>query len=180
MWPKRTTAPPPCGERGRSAGRANRPGCQAAEAAARRLARRDLRRAAAFLWMTPLVAALSMRFMAMRSASAALSAPASAAATAFLVRVRSSDRTVLLATRRFSFWRLRLIWLLMLATVAQAPLLRSESWTSVVGPPLAVTTGAEEPASRSARSLVLPVFDPAHEQMTWRAVGAKGRVGSVV
>ena len=39
------------------------------------LARRDLRRAAAFLWITPFVAAVSMRFWARRSSSTALSAP---------------------------------------------------------------------------------------------------------
>ena len=38
------------------------------------------------------------------------------ATSAFLVRVRISERTALLLRRRRSFWRLRLIWLLMLAT----------------------------------------------------------------
>src|SRR5690606_40018137 len=52
--------------------------------------RRDLRRAAAFLWMTPLDAALSMRLMARRRRSAASSAPDSAAVTADLVRDLSS------------------------------------------------------------------------------------------
>ena len=40
--------------------------------------------------------------------------------SAGLVRVFSSERTALLRTRRFSFWRLRLIWLLMLATECPA------------------------------------------------------------
>ena len=40
---------------------------------------RDLRRAAWFLWITPLAAALSMRLMAAAGASSASSAPASAA-----------------------------------------------------------------------------------------------------
>ena len=44
-----------------------------------RLARRDLRRAAAFLWITPLAAALSSRLSAARPASAASSPPSSAA-----------------------------------------------------------------------------------------------------
>ncbi len=85
-------------------------------AAATRLARRDLRRAAWFLWMTPLLAALSRRLMARRVSSSAFSAPSSAAVVAALVRVFSSERTALLRTRRFSFCLLRLIWLLMLAT----------------------------------------------------------------
>ena len=37
--------------------------------------RRDLRRAAAFLWITPLVAAVSIRFTARRVASAAFVGP---------------------------------------------------------------------------------------------------------
>ena len=53
---------------------------------------------------------------AARIASAASSAPASTAVTAVLVRVRISERTALLRSRRRSFWRLRLIWLRMLAT----------------------------------------------------------------
>ena len=61
-------------------------GYWAAEAALTRLASRDLRRAAAFLWITPLLAALSMRFMAALVASAVLSAPDSAADRADLVR----------------------------------------------------------------------------------------------
>ena len=48
-------------------------------AALMRLASRDLRRAAAFLWITFLLAALSMRFMAMAVAASTFSAPDSAA-----------------------------------------------------------------------------------------------------
>ena len=47
---------------------------------------------------------------------AAVSSPFSAAVSTFFVRVCSSLRTILLRWRAFSFWRLRLIWLLMLAT----------------------------------------------------------------
>src|SRR3954469_24805935 len=65
--------------------------------------------------MTPWAAALSMRFTAARRASAESSAPVSAACTARLTRVLSSERTALLRRRRRSFWRLRLIWLLMFA-----------------------------------------------------------------
>ena len=79
---------------------------------------RDLRRAAAFLWITPLAAALSMRLMARRRRSSASSAPVSAAATAALVRVLSSERTALLRSWRTRFCWLRLIWLLMFATGA--------------------------------------------------------------
>src|SRR6202034_357559 len=84
--------------------------------AATRRTRRDLWLAAVFLWITPRAAALSIRFTARRNCSTLSSAPASAAATAFLVRVRSSARTDLLRSRRFSFWRFLLIWLLILAT----------------------------------------------------------------
>ncbi len=83
---------------------------------ARCLTSRDLRRAAWFLWMTPLLAALSSRLMARRVSSSTFSSPCSAAAVTTLVRVFSSERTALLRRRRFSFCLLRLIWLLMLAT----------------------------------------------------------------
>src|SRR5580658_4587521 len=66
--------------------------------------------------MTPRAAALSIRLTASRNISTLSSAPFSAAISAFLVRVRSSARTDLLRRRRFSFWRLRLIWLAILAT----------------------------------------------------------------
>ena len=75
--------------------------------------KRDLRRAAAFLWITPLAAALSMCFIAVATATWS-----STWVNADLVRVLSSDLTDLLRTRRFSFCRLRLIWLLILATVS--------------------------------------------------------------
>ena len=85
-----------------------------------------MRRAAAFLWMTPLAAALSMRFWAARASSTASSAPASAAATAFLIRVFSSERTALLRSVRTMFCLLRLIWLLMFANWGPAHLLGIE------------------------------------------------------
>ena len=81
----------------RPAGQASAPSWAAA-----RFIRRDLRLAAWFLWMTPLAAALSIRLMASRSASGLFSAPSSMAEIAFLVRVRSSERTDLLRA-----WRLR-------------------------------------------------------------------------
>ena len=83
--------------------------------AARRMSR-DLRFAAWFLWITPWAAARSMRFTATRMASTLSSVPASMADTAVFVRVRISERTDLFFRRRRSFCRLRLIWLLMLAT----------------------------------------------------------------
>src|SRR3954471_15241711 len=66
--------------------------------------------------MTPLEAALSIRWLARRVASALPSADSCAAVRAFFTRVFTSERTALLRTRRFSFWALRLIWLLMFAT----------------------------------------------------------------
>src|SRR5947208_4860579 len=65
--------------------------------------------------MTPWAAALSMRFTAAFSASAESSAPVSAVWTARFTRVLISERAALLRRRRRSFWRLRLIWLLMFA-----------------------------------------------------------------
>ncbi len=69
--------------------------------------RREVRRAAWFLWMTPLEPALPSRRWAMRTCSSASSAPAATPSWATLMRVFSSDRTPLLRTRRVSFWRLR-------------------------------------------------------------------------
>src|ERR1700733_122530 len=78
--------------------------------------RRPLRFDAWFLWMTPRAAALSRRLTAKRTASSAVSAPASVALTADFTRVLISERTALLRRRSFSFCLLRLIWLLILAT----------------------------------------------------------------
>ena len=75
--------------------------------------RRDFCRAAALRWMTPFWAALSMRLTALPTASSASSVPR--ASSAERSEVRSSLRTALLRVRALSFWRLRLIWLLMLA-----------------------------------------------------------------
>src|SRR3954453_22723033 len=77
----------------------------------------DLRLAAWFLWMTPLVAALSSSREAVRRwVDAAWGSPASAASRNRRTAVLSSLFTALLRTRRRSFWPIRLIWLLMLAT----------------------------------------------------------------
>src|SRR5947209_10249741 len=67
--------------------------------------------------MIPLAAALSMRLTASRTASAVSSACCSAAWTAVLTRVLISERAALFRRRRRSFCLLRLIWLLMFATV---------------------------------------------------------------
>src|SRR5947209_19151839 len=77
----------------------------------------DLRLAAWFLWMTPLLAALSSSLVALRSAvvAAAASLP-SAASRKRRTAVLSSDFTALLRSRRRSLVRLRLICDLMLAT----------------------------------------------------------------
>ena len=76
--------------------------------------RRDFLRAAAFLWMTPVAAALSSLLIASRDDASNVSVPT--AASALFVRVRNSERTALLRRRRRSFCLLRLIWLLMFAT----------------------------------------------------------------
>ena len=77
--------------------------------------RREVRRAAAFLWITPFWPALSRRFCAAFRGSGADSAPSAMAVRAVFTRVRSSERTPLLRTRRASFWRLRFFWLAMFA-----------------------------------------------------------------
>src|SRR5437660_4942598 len=87
--------------------------------------RREVRRAAWFLWMRPLDAALLIRFWARRTASGASSEPPSIAVVAVFTRVLSSERTPWLRNRRRSFERFRLIWLLMLA-MARAGLQRKE------------------------------------------------------
>src|SRR3954447_4618100 len=82
-----------------------------------RFAIADLRLAAWFLWITPLLAALSRAREAARCSSAASSVlPASTASRNFRTAVRTSERTDLLRWRRFSLVLTRLIWDLMLAT----------------------------------------------------------------
>src|SRR6266516_5901457 len=84
---------------------------------AQRLAIADLRFAAWFLWMTPLLAALSRLCDAVRIATVAASAsPASAASRNLRTAVFSDDLTALLRCRAFSFCLLRLIWDLIFAT----------------------------------------------------------------
>ena len=80
-----------------------------------RFMRRDVRRAAWFLWIRPLDAAWSRRDCATRIVAAASSEPVSMAVRADFTRVLSSDRTPWLRRRRRSLERLRLIWLLMFA-----------------------------------------------------------------
>src|SRR5262249_29251293 len=82
-----------------------------------RVAIADLRFAAWFLWMTPLLAALSRLCDAVRMATVAAStSPASAASRNLRTAVFSDDLTALLRCRAFSFCLLRLIWDLIFAT----------------------------------------------------------------
>src|SRR5262252_6820634 len=84
---------------------------------AQRVAIADLRFAAWFLWMTPLLAALSRLCDAVRMATVAAStSPASAASRKPRTAVFSDDLTALLRCLAFSFCLLRLIWDLMFAT----------------------------------------------------------------
>src|SRR5215471_1778080 len=84
---------------------------------AQRVAIADLRFAAWFLWMTPLLAALSRLCDAVRMATTAAStSPASAASRNLRTAVFSDDLTALLRCRAFSFCLLRLIWDLIFAT----------------------------------------------------------------
>src|SRR6516165_1445348 len=77
----------------------------------------DLRFAACFLWITPLLAALSSSRLAARMATTAASvSPASAASRNLRTLVFSDDLTALLRCLAFSFCLLRLIWDLIFAT----------------------------------------------------------------
>ena len=70
--------------------------------------RRDLRRAALFLWMTPLSATRSSTLTACSvAASAALESPEAMASSAFLTNVRASERNGLFRSRRRSATRIR-------------------------------------------------------------------------
>ena len=70
--------------------------------------KRDLRRAALFLWMTPLLATRSSTLTASTVAACAASAsPAAIATSAFLINVRASVRSGLLRSRRRSEMRIR-------------------------------------------------------------------------
>src|ERR1700754_1823882 len=82
----------------------------------------DLRLAAWFLWMTPLLTALSSLRDASRISTVAFSvSPAAVASWNLRIAVFSDDLTDLLRSRRFSFCRLRLIWDLMFATRQPRP-----------------------------------------------------------
>src|SRR5450631_4866332 len=73
--------------------------------------------AALFLWMTPLLTALSSLVEAtLRAAAAAEASPDSAAALNLRIQVRSSLLTALLRSVRRAFVLMRLSWDLMFAT----------------------------------------------------------------
>src|ERR687894_1929960 len=100
-------APVPERDRGSIAARA---GGQPAMSASF-LAMPDLRLAAWFLWMTPLLAALSSALLAVcRAVVAAAASPASAAERNRRTAVFSADLTATLRWRAFSLVRFRLIW----------------------------------------------------------------------
>src|SRR3712207_2270714 len=81
------------------------------------LAMPDLRLAAWFLWMTPLLAALSSALLATcRAVAAAAASPASAAVRNRRTAVFRADLTATLRWRARSLVRFRLIWDLMFAT----------------------------------------------------------------
>src|SRR3954452_18658526 len=86
---------------------------------ANRLAMPDLRLAAWFLWMTPLLTALSSALLASCSAvPAAAASPDSAAVRTRRTAVFRADLTATLRWRARSLVRFRLIWDLMFATRA--------------------------------------------------------------
>src|SRR5690606_18113019 len=88
----------------------------------RRLAMALLRFAAWFLWMTPLLAALSSWRAAARCSSVACATfPASAASRNLRTAVFRDDRTARFRIRAFSFCRMRFFCCLMLAMRKRAP-----------------------------------------------------------
>src|SRR6476619_1862003 len=115
--------------------------------------RREVRRAAWFLWMRPFDAALPRRFCARRTASGASSAPVSIAVAAVFTRVFSSERTPWLRRRRRSFERFRLIWLLMFAMARAVLQLKREGEERAFERPLrlAAEPGFRPNASRAGR-----------------------------
>ena len=76
--------------------------------------RRLFLRAAAFLWMTPFWAAMSIFLTAARTASSFESSPM--VVSAAFIRLFSSLRTALLRSADLALVRIRFFWLLMLAT----------------------------------------------------------------
>gem|GEM_PF-3262697 len=86
--------------------------------------RRDFLRAAAFLWITPLAAVLSMIFRASFTAAIALFASVCIATSAFLIKVFMRDLAAWLRNRRSRDFLISLIDDLMFATlVYHLPLL---------------------------------------------------------
>src|ERR1700733_34962 len=137
--------------------------------AATRRTSRDLWLAAVFLWITPCEAALSIRFTARRSSSTLSSAPSSAATMAVFERVRISARTDLLRNRRFSFWRFRLIWLLMLATCDDSSVVLERGWRRDGSPPdrsATVAGGGHDPRGAG---------NPVRAQCSWPGGRGEGR-----
>src|ERR1700733_3364322 len=100
--------------------------------------------------MTPWAAALSIRLTARRSDSTLSSAPLSAAVTAVFVRVRSSARTDLLRRRSFSFWRFRLILLLVWAPCRSSVFWKGGGRRAVATPGRATTVAGGGPISAGA------------------------------
>src|SRR3954470_17405415 len=136
-----------------------------AQSSAAAFANADLRLAAWFLWMTPLLTALSSFRPATRSASFAASlSPEAAASRKERTAVFSEDLTDLLRRRRFSLVTFRLIWDLMFATrrlsvnvPARSPD-RSVRAQVAPGPPAVGTPSGRGPDARtteraSARTL---------------------------
>src|SRR4051812_22470354 len=100
---------------------------------AAREAMADLRLAAWFLWITPLLTALSSwREAAWASSAAFAVSPASAASRNRRMCVRRADLMALLCARAFSFVLFRLIWDLMFATGKEPS--RSSDSGFVLGP----------------------------------------------
>src|SRR5205823_4732874 len=100
---------------------------------AAREAMADLRLAAWFLWITPLLTALSSwREAAWASSAAFAVSPASAASRNRRMCVRRADLMALLFARAFSFVLFRLIWDLMFATGKEPS--RSSDSGFVLGP----------------------------------------------
>src|SRR5215469_11502542 len=141
-----------------------------------RRASADLRFAAWFLWMTPLLAALSRLAHAVRMASvASATSPASAASRNLRTAVFSDDLTALLRWCAFSFCLLRLIWDFMFAT--RKP--RSRSLLVRVGRGRQVALAAAPHTSagriRSDEAGYLNLGSGSNRMACWKPTGAVGQ-----
>ena len=119
------------GPRAGAAGSGATRGARLGGACRPRFMRREVRRAAWFLWIRPLAPALPRRFCARRSGlgRVARRRPRSAVAGGLDAGLQLGADALVALTRGVSFGRFRLIWLLMFAIARAATPERACPWT---------------------------------------------------